>query len=56
MIGFSNVEVVGDLHKICEEKCLIKVDVKNIGKKITETMSIDNSFEEFSAERRKEMG
>lgn len=50
------MEIIGDLNKICEEKCLIEVDVRNIGKRSTGTMSIDNSFEEFSAARRKEMG
>lgn len=55
IIGFSNIEVIGDLKKCCEEKCLIKV-VKNIGMRSAETMNIDNSFEEFSAERSTEMG
>lgn len=50
------MEVIGDLDKICEEKCLITVDGRNIGKGITETMSIDNSFEEFSEERSKKNG
>ena len=56
IIGFSNVEVIGDLNKSCEEKCLIKVCLRKEARRGTKTMSKDNSFEEFSVEASKEMG
>lgn len=50
------MEVIVDLKKCCEKKYLMKVGVRNIGMKSSETMNIHNSFEEFSAERSKEIG
>lgn len=50
------MEVIGDLKKCCEEKYLIKVGVRNNGMRSTETVNIDDSFEEFSVDRSKETG